>query len=355
MVSPKIARMKGGVQMKPAVAAAALICALACLCACGSKKSTDLRFSGFAFGVAYEVSAEGEEVTGGEFDALCLESVERIKKVEQTTDMTDPLSDVYRFNASEAGVEDAGDMLQELLSEALVENELTYGGYDPAIGALTDLWTRSRETGAPPDVRVEVALSHSGQELVGIDGEQVTKADEKLWLDLGGIRRGFALEEAIRCLDNSALEGGTARIGDTVGYFGTPKDGNFTYVARDHLGREFAKAAVAGGYVSRVVNDFDTKTGVSSIIDPTSGKAVSGDVKCVIVRADDGVTADAFAYAFAVTSSKRTLEIWHKTAADVDALIVTDDGTLYATGRFAAEDALETLVEDYHLIRIKDK
>ena len=329
-------------------------CVLA-LCACSSKKSVEHRFTENVMNASFDVTASGADVLPSEFELLCREALERVKNVDRATSTTDSVSDVCRFNSSDDGIDDASPIMQELLGAALLANEQTGGAYDPAIGELVELWKRSRDTGAPPDVRVEVALSHSGQEFLGVDGERVTKADEKLRLDLDRIRLGFAAEKALYNLDNSPLEYGTVILGDTVGFFGEPKSGAFTFFVRDHLDREFAKVTMGRGFITRVKNDFDPTTGVSSIIDPLTGEAVSGDVKCVIAASESGAASAAFAYAFAVTPAEKALELWRKCALDVDAIIVTDDGTVYATGRFAADGAIEIKEQEYHLIRIKDK
>ena len=336
-----------------------VICALfalsLALCACSGTKNVELRFTDTAMNASLDVTAFGDGVSEGEFDALCREALERVKNTDRVTNATDPVSDVCRFNSSESGIDDASPTLQEILCAALQASEFTGGAYDPAIGELTELWSRARDTGAPQDVRVEVALSHSGQELIGVDGEQVTKVDEKLRLDLDRIRYGYAAEEALLTLDNSPLSYGTVIFGDTVGFFGEPQSGAFTFFVRDHRDEEFARVTMERCFISRVKNDFDEASGVSSVIDPITGKAVGGDVKCAIVASKSGVTSAAFAYAFAVGPSSRAIELWHKCPLDVDALLVTEDGTVYATGRFAADGATEIKSEEYHLIRIKDK
>lgn len=333
----------------------ALFFAVFVLCACSASRDTDLSFSDNAMGVPFEIFASGDDVDPGDFRLLCLEAFERVKNVERATDPNDPVSDVCRFNSSDWGIDDAGDVLQTLLSEGLYACDLTNGGYDPTLGALTDLWDRSRATGAPQEVRIEVALSHCGQELVGISGPNVTKADDKLMLDLGSIREGFAAQKALICLDNSALESGSVTLGNTVGFFAGAEDAEFEYSARDQKGREFAKVKVGAGFVSRVTVDYDLTTGVSSVIDPATGAAVHNDVKCVAVRSPDGAMSAATAYALASLSSKRAIELWRKCGFEFDALILLEDATVYATGSFAADDAVEITLDEYHLIRIKDK
>lgn len=323
------------------------------VCSCSSPGKAELTFSENAMNATFSVRASGD-VSNGEFEIICREAFERIKTVERTTDAADAVSDLCRFNSSDDGIDDAGAMFQELVSASLVASEATFGAYDPAMGSVTELWSRDREAGAPRDVRIEVALSHSGQELVSVDGARITKADEKLTLDLGHIRRGYALEEAMRCLDNSTLESGSLTLGETTCFFGE-REGGFTYIARDDADREFARINVSGGFISRQKNDYDIESGFSSVIDPATGKAVQGDVRCAFVGASSGCASETMSYALVVLSSKRALEMWHKCSIDADVLIVTDDGSVYAAGSFADDGAVEITSPEYHLIRIKEK
>lgn len=343
--------------MKPLRALCAILVLALGLCACSGSKKADLQYSDTAMGVAFEVAAFGDELSESDFDALCREAFVRVKNVERVTDLGDSVSEICRFNSEKWGLEDAGDIFSELVSAGMYAREITDGGYDPAIGLLTELW--SRGGAASQDERVELALSHSGARFitVSVTGSEskVVKVDEKLHLDLGAIRCGYAAEEVLRLFDNSLLERGSVTLGNTTGYFGDPGDEAFTHVARDHHGKEFAKLKLTDGFVSYVFNDYNALNGTSSVIDPATGKAAKSDVKCAIVRSESGTMSAAFAYAFCVMSSGRSIGVWRESPIAVDALLVTADGTVYAMGSFAEDGVTELTASEYHITRIKAK
>ena len=348
---------KGGAAMKPLRTLCAILALTLALCACSGSKKADRQYSDTAMGVSFEVAAFGDELSESDFEALCREALVRVKNVEHVTDLGDSVSEICRFNSEKWGIEDAGEIFSELVSAGMYAHDLTDGGYDPAIGLLTELW--SRGGAASQDERVELALSHSGARFVTVSvtekESKVVKVDEKLHLDLGAIRCGYAAEEALRLFDNSALERGSVTLGNTTGYFGTPGDEPFTYAARDHHGKEFAKLKIPDGFVSCVFNDYNAQSGTSSVIDPSTGKSAKGDVRFAIVRCESGTMSAAFAYAFCVMPSARSIGVWRECPIAVDALIVTSDGTVYAMGSFAEDGAVELSAPEYHITRIKAK
>lgn len=339
--------------MKPLCALCTLLALALVLCACSGSKKADMQYSETAMGVTFSVAAFGDGFSSSEFDSLCREALTRVKNVEHVTDLKDSVSDVCRFNSEKWGIEDATPIFQEMISAAMYAHDLTEGGYDPAIGLVTELW--SRGGGAPQNERIELALLHSGARFVTVSEASVVKVDEKLHLDLGAIRYGYAVDEALRLFDNSVLERGSVTLGNTTGFFGTPEGEAFIYTARDQHGNETAKLKVPDGYISYAVNDYNSVTGTLSIVDPATGKPAQSDVVCAIIHCDSGTMSAAFAYAFCVSSSARSIGVWRKCPIALDALLFTSDGTIYAMGGFAEDGAIELASSEYQITRIKEK
>ena len=316
--------------------------------ACSGTKRSDLQYTDTAMDTTFSVASFDDGADPDKFDATCREALNRVKNVERVTDTKDPVSDISRLNSEKWGIEDAGITFQRIVAEALYANELTDGAYDPAIGLLTDLWSR----GAPQDERLEFALSHSGARFITMSESIITKIDDKLIFDLGTIRCGYAAEEAYRLLDNADNGSGSISLGATTGYFGDPGDNGFTYTARDQHDREFAAISVPKGFVSRVKNDYDAAAKTSSVIDTTTGKAASADVRCAIVHCSDGAMSAAFAYAFCAMPISRFVEVWKKCPFELNAAILMSDGTVYTLGSFSEDGAVKPASSEYHITRI---
>ena len=157
------------------------------------------------------------------------EALNEIKRLEAQLSFYRPTSDVSRINAHAAqrpvSVE---PRLFELLSTAKTMHCLTEGAFDITIGPLMRCWGFVNATGSfpNPDALTE-ARKRTGMHLVHLDEAQRTVSFDRpgVQIDLGGIGKGFAIDEAISLLvDNgitsALLHGGTS----TMFALGSPPD-----------------------------------------------------------------------------------------------------------------------------------
>ena len=102
-----------------------------------------------------------------------------------------------------------------LLSRALELSQLTCGAYDPALGAVTSLYTFG-EGAAPPDpAAVSRALVHTGADHVTVSGERVTLTGG-VQLDLGGIAKGYASGEVADLLAARGVMSAIVDLGGNI-------------------------------------------------------------------------------------------------------------------------------------------
>jgi thiamine biosynthesis lipoprotein len=86
--------------------------------------------------------------------------------------------------------------------------KMTDGAFDPAVGALIQLWRAARASGSiPQQQEVQDALSRSGMQHVHLDPEHRTIAFDTpgVLLDFGAIGKGHAVDLAARHLDDEDL------------------------------------------------------------------------------------------------------------------------------------------------------
>src|SRR5581483_8285578 len=82
------------------------------------------------------------------------------------------------------------------------------GAFDVSIGPLTRLWRAARKAGRLPDqAALREALSHCGYRRLHLDTAQHTLQfdDPAIRLDLGGIAKGYAADEALAVLTRSGI------------------------------------------------------------------------------------------------------------------------------------------------------
>ncbi|WP_437206084.1 FAD:protein FMN transferase [Planctomicrobium sp. SH664] len=85
----------------------------------------------------------------------------------------------------------------------------TAGTFDPAAGALIQLWRSARQNSCiPTDADIQAALNCSGMQHVRLDPETETVQFDRegLLLDFGAIGKGYALDRGVRHLDREGLQ-----------------------------------------------------------------------------------------------------------------------------------------------------
>ena len=134
----------------------------------------------------------------------------RIGELDAMLSDYDPESEVSRLSrASDDGPTgwiDVSPDLQRVLARAQVIARASDGRFDVTVGPAVRLWRRARRQGAlPSSERIDEALAAMGHEKLEVDGSRVRLLARGMRLDLGGIAKGYAVEEARRVLQQEGL------------------------------------------------------------------------------------------------------------------------------------------------------
>lgn len=225
----------------------------------------------------------------------------------------------------------------EVLQRARHFSELSGGAFDVTIGALGDLWHTAGETNTPPtEAQIAEARSKVGHEKLLLDPEAKTVqfAVEGMKLDLGGIAKGYAIDQSIEALQQGGAVGGMVDIGGDVMCFGVPPKGKATWVvglqdptvAPDDLATDkllltlkVTDAAVTtSGDYRRFTRIQDEKQ--SHIMDTQSGQGAAKLVSVTII-APDATGADALATAVSVLGAEKGLVLIEQ-IPDTEAILI---------------------------------
>jgi len=113
-------------------------------------------------------------------------------------------SELNRIASGPVGVPQyAGDDLLAVLKEAKFIHDASGGAFDITLGHASRLWRQSRDISQLPDT---LALAHAraqiGMSAVSINeaARTLTLARPNLGLDLGGIAKGYAAQQAVRTI-----------------------------------------------------------------------------------------------------------------------------------------------------------
>jgi thiamine biosynthesis lipoprotein len=237
-----------------------------------------------------------------------------------------------------AGTEDSfvlSDDLWKLLQQCRIFTQKTKGTFDPTVGPVISLWRRSRRLRElPPPKYLDRAVALVGSDLWKLNScdQSVEFRVDRMRLDLGGIAKGYAIDEACRLLQRKGFDrflvdaGGDLRVGRrppgepgwVIGIAPLTQDGP----PQGYLVLENSAVASSGDTWQFVEID-----GVrySHIVDPRTGMALTDRLLATVV-APDATTADVLASAVSVLGPEEGLaliENWNDQCSGSRPLAVT--------------------------------
>ncbi len=198
--------------------------------------------------------------------------------------------------------------LYRVLGRAREFAEASDGAFDVTVGPLVKLWRLAAATGSlPEDAALAGALARTGWWKVSLESGSRTVELEHggMRLDLGGIGKGFAAQEALLVLQGRGVRCALVELGGDLAC-GAPPPGAPGWLVEvvTAEGAEAPLILVAGD--AAVAQSGDTEQFVeadgvrySHIVDPRSGLGLTGGAAVTVV-ARDGTTADALATALSV-------------------------------------------------------
>lgn len=245
---------------------------------------------------------------------------ERVARLDAMLSDYRPDSELNQLSATSGEWTPVSTDLLVVLARARQIAEHSDGAFDPTVGPLTALWRETRKTGRlPTPAAVEDARARVGWRLLSLDlTNQAVRLDRSgMRLDLGGIAKGYILQEALRVLTaqgtpRAMLEaGGDIVVGDAPpGKPGWSIDVPGAWPVFVKRASELTHAALA---TSGSTSQFVLIDGVrhSHVIDPRTGLSVTHDLTTSVI-AGDGATADALATAIGVLGSAKAASVLSK-------------------------------------------
>lgn len=232
----------------------------------------------------------------------------RVAELEQLMSDYRPDSELRRLERRTGAWVTLTSELFAVMETALRIARASDGAFDPTIGPLSILWREARRVGTLP----QAAAIAAARERTGWTRITLDRARRAAWLaapamslDLGGIAKGFILEDALGVLrahgvGRALLEaGGDIVVGDPPpgrkGWRIDTPHADSTVVAR---AATLTNGAVATSGPSAQFVSID---GVrySHVVDPRTGLGLTNDVHATVI-ASDAALADALATALTV-------------------------------------------------------
>jgi thiamine biosynthesis lipoprotein len=233
-----------------------------------------------------------------------------------------------------------------VLARAQEVSRLSDGAFDVTVGPVVRLWRRARKTQQLPDPqKLAQARALVGYQNIRLDEKNHTVQLLKpgMQLDLGGIAKGYAADEALRVLERCGIRRALVAAGGDIAVSGPPADATDWKIGIAPLEDPNAKpsrflllhdAAVSTSGDAEQYVEIDGKR-YSHIVDPRTGMGLVGR-ESVTVTARHGIMADSLTKVVSVLGPERGLAIIDRLPG-VAALVVrkTDHGTeVVASKRF---------------------
>ena len=223
----------------------------------------------------------------------------------------------------------------EVLRQAKRYGRITEGAFDVTVGPLADLWRRAmEERQLPGDEAVWQALALVNFANVTLDEEAHTVLLEKAGqrIDLGGIAKGYAVDELRERLRRHGVHRALLDLGGTVAALGCGLPVGIRDPFRLHgapMGTLMLEDRIA--VTSGVYERFAYMDGYRyhHVVDPRTGYPSKSGLVSVTLVGENGGALDAFATAALILGMEKSAPMLAEQG--MDAVFVTEQGQVFVT------------------------
>lgn len=264
----------------------------------------------------------------------------RIRELDQKLSDYKTDSEITEIN-NMAGIEpvrvsgDTADVLKLALSVA----ENTGGAFDPTIGTLTiGVYRFGRESSSVPEEKdIEKASSLVDYKMLEIEGDTVYLKKRGMMLDLGGIGKGYAVDEAVEVLKGRGINKGLVSLSGDIRVFGNDIEigiknpGGEGAIASFRTGTDDLAISTSGGY-ERVIDPGGKD--YHHLIVPETGKPGREFLSMTVVIKESSALADAYATSLYVMGKDKVFAFL-RDHPEVGVFAVFQNGDIYYNEAFA--------------------
>lgn len=131
-------------------------------------------------------------------------ALNRMQEIDAKFNLLNPKSPIYAFNNKFEPISDSE--ITSLIQPALKISEESNGAFDITVAPLVELWGfYNKAYYLPKPQEIKDCLAHIGYKHLSIDNGKLTKDNERVRIDLGGVAKGYAITEAIRVLRSNGV------------------------------------------------------------------------------------------------------------------------------------------------------
>ena len=292
------------------------------------------------------------EKDGQKADSIAQLVFKRIDELNRTLSNYLPESEINQLSKRPNMNVAVSEDLFRLMNISVNFAKSTNGAFDITLGPLIELWKNARENRQVPSIaEIKIAQQSTGYGNVEfLNGNMIRIKQEGMQLDVGGIGKGFAADEAISLLKRNGIKEALVDMGGDVTVSEAPPNKEFWVLGFSYInenGEEvFQKiklknqaVATSGDLYQYAIIDGKR---YSHIINPKNGMALSNNIQVTVV-APNGTMADAYASALSVLGIEEGRKIVQETT-DLEVFMVEDIPVAYK--QWNSSGFLNYIVED---------
>lgn len=236
-------------------------------------------------------------------------------------------------------------------------SEKSGGVFDISIGPLVKLWGIGTDNARVPskeEIDVKKSLVNYKDILLNEKEKSVMLKKEGMMLDLGGIAKGYAADEAARILKENNVKHAIINLGgNVVALNGNINGKPWNIGIQDPFntrGAVAASIAVTNKTVvtSGIYERYFEVNGVRyhHILDPFTGYPMESGLASVTIVTDSSIDADAMTKKLFYSGAEKGLDLL-KSTPGVDAVFITKDKKVFATE--GIKSSLKIINSEYKL------
>ncbi|MEI5993886.1 FAD:protein FMN transferase [Candidatus Enterococcus mansonii] len=269
---------------------------------------------------------------------------DRVKELGDKITVNEKGSEIDAIN-EQAGIKPVkvSDDIYPLLKRAYEYSQDSSGGFDMAIGPITQLWHIGfSDARKPSQEEINQALKLVDYHKVKLnDQDKTVYLEEKgMQLDLGAIAKGFITDEVVKVLKDNGVTTAIVDLGGNVyvlGHSPRGKDMDWNVGIQDPnkarntvIGtvKESNKTLVTSGIYERFL-EVDGKN-YHHLFDPKTGYPFDNDIAGVTVITNESIDGDGLSTAVFSMGVKKGLE-YAEGLKDVDVIFVTKEDKVFVS------------------------
>ena len=256
----------------------------------------------------------------------------RMEEIEQEASIFDEESEAFQLNR-DGYLESPSDDLLELITMSSDFSQLTDGCFDITVQPLLDLWQAGLwlETKSVQQSRINEKLRLVGWDKIDITGNRIYFTVEGVKVTLGGIAKGYAVDEALEIIKGMGIKHALVNAGGDIGILGSKPRGGMWLVSLvnpDDKSQSLANFSISDKAIATSGNYeryFDPSKEAHHIVNPKTGYSAEGCVSVTVI-AENTTRADALATGVFVMGPEDGIKLI-ESLADAECLIVDADRT----------------------------